>query len=201
MKKIFLILGLLVLTAGTTLKAQDESDFKVVEFGLRFMPTFSSLHMESSSGGLVRGEMTLGYGVGALLGFNISNHFGIEADIIYNSLSQKYVDEGLDRVMNVRYVNIPLLLSINTGSSNPVNLKAEVGPEIGLNIGSSIKSSNDTLITVLTTKRTDFGVAYGVGLEFALNSEKTIRFDVGYRGVYGKSVRTNSGYLGFTFLF
>ena len=201
MKKIIFLIALLSLSIGSTLKAQDDAAFHRVEFGFRFMPTLSSVTMETSSGGTVKGEATLGYGFGALLGFNFTNHIGFEGDVIYNSFSQKFKDEGMDRVMNVRYLNIPLLLSLNTGKSNPVNLKVEVGPEIGINIGSSIKSSNDTLITVLTTKQTDFGVAYGAGLEFALNADQTIRFDLGYRGVYGPKVKTNSAYVGFTFLF
>ena len=139
---------------------------------------------------------------------------------------QKYKDGDLDREINVRYVNIPLLLSLNTGKSNPVNLKIEAGPQVGFNVGASIASSgdasSDTLQTVLTTKKSDFGFAYGAGLEFALNSSRTIRLDLGFRGVYGfvnisntsqttetnsyyildrATVRTNSGYIGFTFLF
>lgn len=206
MKKSFIIIGLLSLSALTTIKAQDsvlvaKPTFHRVEFGFRFMPTLSSVDMNVSSGGTVKGEATFGYGIGALLGFNLSNHIGVEADIIYNSLSQKYKDEGLDRVINVRYLNIPFLFSLNTGNSNPINLKLELGPEIGINLGTSITSSGDTLTTVLTTKQTDIGIAYGAGLEFALNPTQTIRLDLGYRGVYGVKVRTNSAYIGFAFLF
>lgn len=201
MKKIIFLIGLLCMSIGTTLKAQDDDAFHKVEFGFRFMPTLSSVSMETSSGGTIKGEATLGWGFGALLGLNFTNHIGLEADLLYNSVSQKYVDAGLDRVMNVRYLTIPLLISLSTGKSNPVNLHAEIGPEIGINIASSVKSSNDTLITVLTTKQSDFGLAYGAGLGFTLNEDKTIRFDLGYRGIYGRKVKTNSAYVGFTFLF
>jgi len=207
MKKTLIIFGLLSFCFGT-ISAQDsvmveapKTTFRVVEFGLRFMPTMSSVFMDASSGGTVKGEATFGLGVGALLGFNLTKHIGVEVDVIYNSLSQKYTDEGLDRVMNVRYLNIPLMLSLNTGNSNPVNLKVEFGPAVGVNLASSVTSSGDTLTTVLTTKQTDVGVAYGAGLEFLLNESRTIRLDVGYRGVYGIKVRTNSAYIGFTFLF
>jgi opacity protein-like surface antigen len=231
MKKTFVITGLMFLSLGLTLKAQDSikvaaPSFHRVEFGFRFMPTLSSFDMKTYSGGVIKGQVTLGYGFGGMLGFNFSNHIGLEAEIIYNSLSQKFVDKELNREINVRYVNIPLLLSLNTGKSNPVNLKVELGPQVGYNVGSSITSSSgpttDTLVTVLATKRSDFGLAYGIGLELALNSTKTIRLDIGYRGVYGfvnisdteeaagtnsyyilgnAAVRTNSAYIGFTFLF
>lgn len=167
MKKSIIIIGLISLSLATPLKAQDEKDSKEepslhrVEFGFRFMPTLSSFDMTTSSGGTVKGEATLGYGGGAFLGVNLSNHIGLTGEVIYNSLSQKYKDQDLDREINVRYVNIPLLLSLNTGKSNPVNLKVEAGPQVGFNVGASITSSgdtnSDTLQTVWTTKKSDFG--------------------------------------------
>src|SRR5690349_20898671 len=102
------------------------------ELGFRFMPTFSSFNMQTSSGGTVKGEVTLGYGVGGVLGLNFSNHVGIQGEVIYNSLSQKYKDQALQRQINVRYINIPVLLSLNTGKTNPVNLNVVAGPQFGL---------------------------------------------------------------------
>jgi opacity protein-like surface antigen len=233
MKKIAIITCLINLSLLTTLKAQDsvtvaaaKPSFHRVEFGFRFMPTVSAFEMQTSSGGTVKGEGTLGYGVGAMLGFNFNRHVGMQAEVIYNSLSQKYRDEDLEREIHVNYINIPLMISFNTGKSKPVNLNLVAGPQLGYNVGSKITTSggqsSDTLVTVLATKRSDFGFAYGAGLEFALNTTRTIRLDLGYRGVYGfanisntsqttatnsyyildrAKVRTNSAYVGFTFLF
>jgi hypothetical protein len=231
MKKSFVIIGLLFLFFGTKTQAKDPvmvvetPTYHFLEFGIRFMPTFSSFDMETSSGGTVKGEVTFGYGMGAVLGLNFNNNVGVQGEIIYNSLSQKYRDQEIDRKINVRYINTPLLLSLNTGKSKPVNLNVVLGPQIGFNIGSSITSdgqASDTLTTVLSTKQIDLGIAFGSGLEFALNTNRTIRLDIGYRGVYGISnisntsqdpepdsyyilnrakVRTNSAYIGFSFLF
>jgi opacity protein-like surface antigen len=233
MKKSFIISSVMWLSLVTAVNAQDSMkvagpppSFPVVEFGFRFMPTFSSFDMQTSSGGTIKGEVTLGYGVGGMLGFNFSNHVGIQGEVIYNSLSQKYKDQGLQREINVRYINVPLLLSLNTGKGNPVNLNMVLGPQFGLNIGSSIKgssgSSTDTLTTVLAAKTSDLGFAYGAGVEFMLNSTRSIRLGIGFRGVYGfvnisntnqssdpntyyilnrATIRTNSAYLGIAFLF
>ncbi|MCX6180318.1 MAG: porin family protein [Bacteroidetes bacterium] len=222
-----------LLSIGINLKAQDSitianphADFPRAELGFRFMPTISAFDMETSSGGKIKGEGTLGYGFGAFLGFNFTDHIGMSGEIIYNSLSQKYKDADLERAINVRYVNIPILLSLNTGKSNPVNLKIEAGPQIGFNAGANVTSSSgastDTVQTVFATKSGDFGFAYGAGFEFVLNQRKTIRMDLGFRGVYGlvnisntskangtdtyyildrAIVRTNSLYLGMTLLF
>jgi opacity protein-like surface antigen len=231
MKKI-LLLGCSCLAFGAGIKAQDstntsrpKADFHRVEFGFRFMPTFSAFDMKTSSGGTVNSEVTLGLGVGGFVAFNFTNHMGMQVELIYNSLSQKYQDADLERKIKVQYVNVPILFSLSTGKGYPVNLNLVAGPQFGYNIGSSTTTSGgsntDTLQFVLATKQSDFGFAYGAGLEFNLNPEGTIRLDVGFRGVYGfanikdsdasntngdvvidrASVRTYSGYLGFAFLF
>jgi Outer membrane protein beta-barrel domain len=234
MKKSISVSLLAFLFFITTLKAQDsmnnvggeEFPFHVVELGFRFMPTFSSFKMQtSSSGETVKSQVTLGYGAGALVALNFSRHIGIQGEVIYNSLSQKYKDQGLQHKINIRYINIPLLLSLNTGKSKPVNLNLVVGPQLGLNVGSSISASanpSDTVVAVLVVKKNDWGFAYGAGLEFLINKARTIRLDLGFRGVYGfvnisntnqrstsgvyypldqATVNTKSGYVGLTFLF
>lgn len=226
------IICLIVLLSNAALYAQDvapvlipKPSFHRVEFGFRFMPTVSAFDMKTSSGGTVKGEATFGYGIGGMLAFNFTNHMGIQSELIYNSLSQKYKDEDLDREINVKYLNIPILFSLNTGKANPVNLNFVFGPQLGFNMGSSIKKSgsgsSDTLTYVLATRRSDLGLAYGAGLEFMLNDTRTIRMDLGFRGVYGlininnnqadsesttyivdqTKIRTKSGYIGISFLF
>lgn len=223
----------MIMCLATTLKAGEfktladgAPDFKRVEFGFRFMPTISAFTMKNSSGSTIRGEATFGYGIGGMLAFNFSNHMGIQGEVIYNSLSQKYRDQEMDREINVNYINIPLLFSLNTGKGNPVNLNLSLGPQLGLNMGSKIKksggSNSDTVTYILATKKSDFGFAYGAGFEFMLNEIETIRMDLGFRGVYGlvninnneepraegetyivesAKVRTNSIYIGLSFLF
>ena len=232
-KKTLVILSLICLFSFETIKAQDSSavnnpgsSFRFVEFGFRFMPTVSSFSMKPSSSGMVKGEATFGYGLGGLLAVNFTNHVGIQGEVLYNSLSQKYKDQDLDREINVKYINFPILLTLNSGKGKQANANVVFGPQFGMNIGSSFErssgSNTDTVTYVLATKRSDFGFAYGAGLEFMLNEIKTIRLDLGFRGVYGLTninrslssdsegsvpvfesakVRTKAGYIGFAFLF
>lgn len=206
MKKLSLIItSLTCLLMSNSIEAQDNSgsasSFHKVELGFRLMPTLSAITMESSSGGTVKGEGTIGFGFGGFLGFNFTKHVGFAAEMLYNTVSQRFKDNGFDRELKVKYVTIPLLMSLNTGVGNPINLKVELGPQIGLNIGSSVKLHGDTLQTVLSTKQTGLGIAYGSGLGIMLNTKKTTRFDIGYRGVYGSKIKTNAIYLGFALLF
>jgi hypothetical protein len=224
--KSVLISSLLFLSLATQIKAQDQPEFHRVEIGFRLMPTFSRFNMTTSSGGNIRGDATFGMGIGGLIAFNFNKHAGIQSEIIYNNLNQKYKDQDLDRQIRVRYVNIPLLLSLNTGNANRVNLNAVFGPQLGINIGSSIHTSgsqtSDTVTAVFAAKSGDFGVAYGGGLSVSLNPTHTIRLDLGFRGVFGfinvnntheapppnteyildrAVISTKAGYAGLSFLF
>lgn len=218
---------MLGMSSGVTLKAQSpDTDFHKVEFGLRFMPTLSSFNMESSSGGNVSGQATFGFGMAAVLGVNFSNHVGIQTEVVYNSLSQKFQDQTIDRKINVRYINIPLMISLNTGKSKKVNFNMVCGPQLGVNLGSDISSTggpvSDTVTTVFAANKADLGLAYGAGIEIMLNEARTLRLDLGFRGVYGllnisntsqtqannsyyvldrANIRTKSGYVGVSFLF
>jgi len=160
-----------------------------VELGVRLMPTVSSMKLNSSSGGSIKGEATLGFGAGAMIGFLISEHVSIQVEAIYNSLNQKYKEQEEERNINLRYFNIPLLVALNTGKLKTVNFSVVAGPQLGFSAGSSITAPNknnpDTNEPTLSVKKGDFGFAYGAGFDFALNSEKSFRLGIGYRGVIG----------------
>lgn len=204
--------------------APAASDLKRGEFGVRYMPTFSALDLKTYNGDVIKGSATVSHGFGIMAAFNMSNHVGVQAEINYYKVSQEYADRNINREVTIRYINIPLMLSLNTSKSAPVNLNFVAGPQFGFSTGSSINKtdgeSTDTLQVVLAVKKGDVGLAFGAGLEFALNSAHTTRLDFGYRGFYGlvdmdgnttgedtynvlvKTARkTNAIYLGFTLLF
>ena len=205
-------------------KTESNSELKMGEIGLRYMPTFSALSFRTESGNVVTGSVTMNHGFGLMLGVNFTRHFGLEGDIIYYSTSQSYKDVNVNRDVTIRYIDVPLLLSFNTDRSKPINVNFVAGPQFGFNVGTHISSAgsenNDTLHAVVAVKKSDVGVAYGVGVEFALNPEHCLRLDVGYRGFYGlvdmngttsgnetfnvilnKSRKTQGFYVGLTFEF
>ena len=212
-------------TAPVPADTDDDDEFYQGELGFRFLPTFTSLEFQTVDEGTVKGEVIMGYGFSGLLAWNFTEHAGIQGEIIYNSLTQKYRDRELERRIDISYINFPLLLSLNTDKSRPVNLNFVVGPQIGYNIGSRVETSGgseaDTIQAVLAVRKGDFGFAYGAGLDIKLNEEGNFRLDLGYRGVYGlvnindnsgtrttdsyyilekSRLKTNSMYIGFTFL-
>src|SRR6185436_144768 len=197
------------------------------EIGLRIMPTFSAFSMTTSTGGTVSGGVTPGHGFGAFGGFSFTEHVGLQAEVQYNTISQKYKEADVERQINLRYFNVPLLLSLNTGKNKMVNFNVVAGPQLGISAGSDIHVSgggegSETTHAILSVKTSDIGFAYGAGLDFALNEAKTFRLGLGFRGVYGlfdisdnsktladgsfyvlerAHVKTYAGYAGFSLLF
>jgi len=172
-------------------------------FGVRFMPTITSLQF-SESQGVVETSFVMGYGAGVLLGRNFNDHVGLQGEILYSQLAQKYkTSDDVEHKVKLSYINVPLLLSLNSGIRDPVNFNFVIGPQLGLNTGSSIDVDNggeaDTVHAVLAVKRGDIGFAYGAGVDFG----SEVKFSVGFRGVYGlvdisdqsQSVTTNEYYV------
>jgi hypothetical protein len=225
MKKIFLsVLLAFSICCAPKVFAQESASSEDGSgiFGVRFMPTLTSLQY-SENQGIVETSFILGYGAGLLLGTNFNDNVGLQGELIFSQLAQKYKTGGdIERKVKLSYINVPLLLSLNTGIHNPVNLNFVIGPQLGLNTGSSVEVNNgteaDTVHAVLAVKRGDIGFAYGVGVDFG----SEVKFSVGFRGVYGlvdisdrsrnittseyyildrAHVRTYSGYVGLSFLF
>ncbi len=214
---IFAVIYMLLFLVTPGLQAQKG------EFGVRFMPTISNFEVQTSAGGKVSGDATLGYGAGVILGFNFTDHIGIQGEVIYSTLNQKYTEDETEREIKLEYINIPLLLSYNTGKLKPVNFNVVVGPQIGISVGSELFTTGDPADeAVLSVKKGDLGFAYGAGFDFGLNAAKTFRLGIGFRGVYGlldisdnsnnistdsyfvldkAHIKTYSAYLGISFLF
>ncbi len=173
--------------------------------GVRYMPTFTSLGYSKTDEGEVETTFVLGYGIGGLVGVNFNDHVGLEAEVIYSSLAQKYkTPSKIESEIELTYINVPLLLVLNTGYSKAVNFNVCAGPQVGINTGSKIQSNGtqkgDTVIAVLAVKPADLGIAYGAGLDFG---PPNFKISIGFRGVYGlidigdrsSSITTNQYYV------
>src|SRR5436190_18960037 len=162
MKKLFLsVLLVISICCAQKVFAQESSssDDGSGIFGVRFMPTLTSLQY-SENEGVIETSFILGYGAGLLLGTNFNDNVGLQGEIMYSQLAQKYKTGGnIERKVKLNYINVPLLLSLNTGIHNPVNLNFVIGPQLGLNTGASVEINNgieaDTVHAVLAVKRGD----------------------------------------------
>jgi len=226
MKKLILRTILFVPVVALLFASPIKTKAQTGEVGLRFMPTFSALSINTSDGGRIKGKLTMGYGGGIFLGYHFSDHVGVQGEIIYSAIAQKYREQDVEREITLRYVNIPLLLSLNTGKTQPFNFTVVAGPQISFSVGSELSASggggSTTGEAVLAVRKGDLGVAYGAGVDFGLNSASTFRMGIGFRGVLGlidisdtsnnastqdyyildkNRMKTYAGYLGVSYLF
>lgn len=204
---------------------KKEPPFKSGEFGIRYMPTFSTFDLRSENGDVIKGNLTMGNGYGGFVAVN-SKHVGLQLELIYNQMSQRYKDQNLERKIDINYLNVPLLLTLNTDKSKCVNFGVALGPQVGINVGSKVSTTGgnetSTVAATVALKQADLGFAYGAGFDFALNHMRTVKLNLGFRGVYGlvdisdknktkttnsyyiidrTKVETYSGYLGLSFAF
>lgn len=174
--------------AATTADDSD-SDFKRGYIGARGLMTFTSLKVKGVGNGAVETSYKAGYGGGGVIGVNLSKNFGLQLEVLYSSLSQSFKDEsGFEREFTVNYINLPLLLMLNTDVTKGLNLNVAIGPQLGLNTGSSIDKMDagagvDSVNAVLAVKSGDIGFAYGAGLDFMLG--EVVKLSIGFRGVRG----------------
>lgn len=187
------------LITGMSLSSAGNPGLRVFEMGFHYMPTFYDMDFRTSDGGIVKGSVSLSHGFGAMMAFNLSQHIGFQSEIDYYKASQSYRDLDVSQNVDIKYIDIPMLLTLNTNKTARVNLNAVVGPQFGLNVGSNISSSgsNGNSTPTIALKKGDVGAAFGAGLEFALNQAHSVRLDLGYRGFYGlvsmSADKTSSG--------
>jgi hypothetical protein len=196
-------------TSSISLADQKDADDNYdgtpsVILGFRYMPTFTSLSYTHTEGGALSTTMVLGHGFGGLLGVNFSDNVGLQAEVIYSALAQKFAVNNVEHEVKLSYINVPLMLVLNTGYSRPVNFNICAGPQVGINTGSKLTASGthegDTLQAVLAVKPADLGIAYGAGLDFG---PPNFKISIGFRGVYGlidvsdqsQSITTNQYYV------
>ena len=166
MKRIIINLAIIILCIPAfRASAQDVPGPYI---GARFMPTFSDFQLKQVNGDLVETKAVLGYGFGGLLGINLSNHFALQGEVLYSALAQNYLDNfNQEHRVNLDYLNIPLLIVLNTNSSSAVNLNLTAGPQFGILLGSKFESTGtaegDTVTAVLGAKAADFGIAAATG--------------------------------------
>jgi hypothetical protein len=161
------------------------------EFGIRYMPLFTSLDLYTNNGNSATGVVTMQHGAGAMIGFNFSKNVGLQLEGNYYNASQTIRNQATGQTYDVDlgYLNFPVLLVLNTDKRRAINANVHGGPQFGLNVSSNVKTTGSgdyqAVSATIATGNNDIGVAYGAGLEIALNKAHTLRLDLGYRGFYG----------------
>ncbi|MFI5172712.1 MAG: outer membrane beta-barrel protein, partial [Chitinophagales bacterium] len=123
---------------------------------------------------------------------NIINRFiSIQTGLIYHSINYELVgDHKMHYDIHLDNINVPLLIGINSDVCKVVNYSLFTGFQFGRNINSTLNNQNynltrDTIQTVIALNKCDIGIAYGAGMDIALNKSRNIRLELGGRGSFG----------------
>lgn len=134
-------------------------------------------------------KLDIGGGGGIALGYNLTDHFGFQAEVKSSKQGQKYVDHrnsSLVRDVTLNYVAIPVLVKVIGGSSN-VRFYADAG--IQYNILSNARLSGEYDILLLNTNaremfnKSDVGFNFGLGGDISLTDY--LYLNVGMSFYYG----------------
>lgn len=151
MKKLLLV-AVMALGFGFSAAAQD------VTFGVKGGLNFSNVKVETNSGG-ASPDGRVGYYVGGLADFGISQEFHIQPEVLVSS-------EGVDDAF-ISFVNIPVLAKYYVAEG--FNIQA--GPQLGILIDA--EGGTDGL------KSTNFGLSFGAGYELPNGLFFDARYNLG----------------------
>jgi hypothetical protein len=159
------------------------------EVGFQLMPTYVTFSMNNWDGTSVQGDAIIGLSRSIVTAVALNPTLSIGAEMIYTTFNRQFNQNGALKRLNVNYVSIPILATVNTSKMSRVNVNLVIGPQFGINAGSAVESADgkepDSLQNIWRGKQGEMGVAYGVGLEFALNSRRSLRLTTGFRGISG----------------
>ena len=138
-------------------------------------------------------KIKLGYHFGGEIGYDITNHFGLQAEYHYRSAQgQDYADRikrvKYNRSVDLEYQNIPLLFKIKTPSisgefDRPSSINFLVGFQYSsLKMAKQKLNTQESYITERFRKH-DFGAILGVEYNAYLGNR--LFFSAGIRGTFG----------------
>lgn len=187
--KIILVTGLIIfLSPFHVLKAQSLKPKPVISYGIRYMPIVAELYTKDDQGRIMNRESVFGHGFAGTCEYSLTEHFGVQGELIFNNLRQKFVYNRNKTEFRMNYINVPMLVTFNTDRTLRFNINFAAGPQIGVNVGSKLIGEQPRYSEIpnpaLKVKRLDLGFAYGFGFEI-LNANKNMMFNAGFRGYQG----------------
>lgn len=138
-------------------------------------------------------KVKLGYYYGAELGYDLTNHFGIQAEYHYRSAQgQDYADKikrkNISRSVDLVYQNIPLIFKfksprISGEFDRPSSVNLLLGVQYSMLYYAKQKLNNQELVISERFRKNDIGVLFG--LEYNAFLSNRIFVSTGIRATFG----------------
>ena len=156
---------------------------KGLEFGLRFMPQGTGIinQTDFDEGDELNFQTTINFAYGVHAGYNFSDNVGLQTGLLLSQEGQKYVDDlpqpgDNTSEVSLSYLQIPLLLKLNSNPHKGAHFVAHVGLQFGLlnSINYYVNDENVTVTNILGAeikdayKSTDLSGVLGLGARYRL---------------------------------
>ncbi len=145
----------------------------------------AGMNLSTLSGDAVVGatrEMGMNFGLG--IGIPIVPGFGLTIGTNFSKKGVEQTAGGVTSVMDLSYIEIPVLFRVGLLSAGTTSLDVVLGPNLGISTGCDL--TTDALGTPTTTdcgtdlKKTDIGGVVGLGISFAVGNSVSLGLDTTY---------------------
>jgi hypothetical protein len=118
---------------------------------------------------------------GAFVNYSSKNWFGLGVQVLYNQAGATVVSPT--ESVNLNYLQIPILATYYFGEGNTVGAfrpKLFAGPHVNFLLNAQNKDGNDLNPGGAYYKKSDLGVTFGGGFNYAVADKTWLNFDVRY---------------------
>ena len=171
MKKTFFTLTIIAFCAGGAL-AQGISG------GIKVGANFANQKMDYEGFDFSPKSRTSLHG-GLFLTIMMSETFGVQPELLYNSVGSKIEFMGQEGVSRLNYVSVPLMLRYN-----PVPIfNIQVGPQFGFLLSAEDESDGQSEDVKEDYKQLDMGVGIGAGVDLPMGIGLSARYVMGLSNI------------------
>ncbi|WJS94971.1 PorT family protein [Flavobacterium johnsoniae] len=160
------ILSALVVMAFCYANAQGTGSRFGIKGGINFPNNSSDFH---------ENENLMGYQVGIFSEIKTDERFGIQPELLYSThgVKNKFVNDGIayDNEVKLSYLNLPILAKYFVIQG----LSVQAGPQVGF----LMKAEENGVNITDHTKTIDFGLNFGIGINFLEDCSVDLRYNLG----------------------
>jgi len=149
----------------------------LADSGLKAGLASSTMSISGDAGFMPDLKSVTGFMIGGYLTLPVAGNLSIQPEALYVQKGAKYVEsfagEGVEASMRIDYIEVPVLARLEFPSASALTPIVYAGPYAAFKVSAKNKitaagySQEETLEGV---KSTDFGLAFGGGLEYDLGS-------------------------------
>jgi hypothetical protein len=156
---------------------------KGLELGLNIAPqnTWIFNQQDFDEGDNLNFRATIGYNVGANVGYNFTNSIGIRSGIGFSTQGQNYIDDNFDipYAVKLNYLKVPVLVKFNSDPQSATAFLATMGVDMGFLAGGKATIDGEEIPNYDVKddyNAFDLAAVIGLGLQARLTDQLNLNF-------------------------